>query len=510
MGDIKHVPDIMEVIADLSNDEVRTPPRVANEVLDLLPEEVWSNPDYRWLDPGTKSGVFLREATKRLMVGLVDQFPDEQLRLEHILNKQIFAVATTSLTGLMSRRALYCSKFADGSQSVVRMPTSDGNVWHQRAGHAFANQRCTECGANQDRFGKLDGENFAYGFIHGNGRKIIGEAFKMKFDVVVGNPPYQMEADSSGQNVNPIYNLFVETAIDLSPKHIAMVIPSRWMAGGKGLDDFRMKMLSSGKLEKLVDFPNATEIFPQVDVKGGVCYFLWAASHSGACEYSSVRDGQKLGPHLRDLAEFDVLVRDERALPILKKVLGASDFSAGFSSLVSMRDPFGPKLSSNFTNYRKAGDDKPGDLLLHLIENGKRVERKIDSHFVTKNEQLVRHWKLFLPKAYGAGESVPHQIIGVPEIGVPNSVCTMSYIVAGPFNSEAETKGARAYLHTRFARFLISLRKISQNTTSSVYSWLPQLDWTVDWTDEMLYAKYGITAEEQHFIAEMIKEMPTS
>lgn len=506
----ERLPDIMEVISDLSNDEVRTPPKVANQVLDLLPAEVWENPSYRWLDPGAKSGVFLREATKRLMSGLVHQIPDEEERLTHILTKQMFGIGITQLSAMMSRRALYCSKDASGPESVVRMPTSNGNVWQERVSHPFKNGRCTECRAGQDQFGKLLGENHAYGFIHENGRNAITKEWDMKFDVIVGNPPYQMAADEAGQNFSPLYDEFVTTAISLSPEYITMIIPSRWMAGGRGLDNFRDRLLSDTRIRRIQDYPDASEIFPNVSIKGGVCFFLWQKKGSGKCEFISVRSGSIQGPHDRDLAEFDVLIRDNRALPVVRRVLEMSSKDLSLANLVSTRDPFGPNLSSSMRDYRESPSGRTGELRCHLIEGGKRKIVWVDSSRVTRNKDVIGSWKVFLPKAYGAGEAVPHQIIGVPIIGEPGDVSTISYIFAGPLRSKEESDSFVSYLRTRFVRFLVSQRKISQNITSSVYSWVPTQTWDRLWTDDELYEKYQITKDEQDYIESMVKEMPAT
>jgi len=505
----KHVPDIIEVISDLSNDEVRTPPKVANQVLDLLPKEVWNNAEYRWLDPGSKSGVFLREATKRLMVGLADRIPDEQDRLRHILKNQMFGVCITELSSMMSRRALYCSKDASGEQSIVTMDSPMGNLWHDRVSHPFKNERCTECGAGQDKFGSLRGENHAYAFIHENGRKAVEEVIEMKFDVIVGNPSYQIDADAAGQNVNPIYDRFVEQSIAMAPRFISMIIPARWMAGGKGLDGFRERILSSKNFSQLVDYPNPKEIFPQVEIKGGVAYFLWDSQHQGPCSFTSVRQGISRGPQARNLSEFDVFIRDDRALPILRKVMRSNTSSRWLSAVITTRDPFGPALSSNLRDHRSDKSRRTGDLKCYMVSFGKRVAVWIDPAKVSRNEHLIDCWKVFLPKAGSdGGQKIPDIVIGAPLIGEPGSVSTMTFLAAGPLASNSAAESFESYMKSRFVRFLISLRKISQNTTSGVYGWVPLQDWDRTWTDAELYKMYAITPEEQEYIAEMVKEMP--
>lgn len=502
-------PDILEVIANLSNDEVFTPPRVANAVLDLLPPEVWADPTLRWLDPGCKTGIFLREITKRLMVGLADAIPDNTQRLNHILTEMVFAFAITELTGLMSRRTLYCSKDASGEFSAVRFGTPAGNVWHDRVEHSFDDKgRCVECGGTKQQLEVGARDNNAYGLVHESGRKKIEKDMNMKFDVIVGNPPYQMDADVEGQNITPLYDTFVQQAITLNPRYLTMVIPSRWTAGGKWLDGFREQMLGDSRLRAMVDFPNGEEVFPGVgkNIKGGVMYFLWDRDHPGQCATTTRRGDDVVGPIDRQLDEFDIFVRDSRALPILEKVLSSSEPS--FSGLVSTRDPFGPELSSNFTGYRKGDKKQPGDLKLYMNVGNSRVEKWVDPGKVTRNHGSVKKWKVFVPKAYGAGESVPHQILGQPILGEKNSVCTLTYLCVGPFDAEDEAKSANSYIHTRFVWFLVSLRKISQDTTQKVFTWVPQQKWDRTWTDAELYKMYGITEDEQAYIEAMVKEMP--
>ena len=503
-----HQPDILEVISNLSNDEVTTPPKVANAVLDLLPNEVWSNPNLRWLDPGCKSGIFPREVTKRLMLGLEEVIPNENARLEHILKNMVFAIAITEVTSMMSRRTLYCSKNASGNSSVVNFNSPAGNVWHSRVEHDFDPKgRCTECKGTKDQLEKNGRDNNAYAFVHASGREKIKKEMDMNFDVIVGNPPYQMDADVEGQNITPLYDAFVEQAIALNPRYISMIIPSRWQAGGKWLDGFRERMLNDSRLRVIVDFPSAEEVFPGVgkSIKGGVQYFLWDKNNPGPCATTTRRGHVVYGPVDRQLNQFDVFVRDSRALPILEKVIKRNEPS--FSELVSMRDPFGPELSSNFTGYRKGDNHEAGDLKLYMNESSIRTTKWVSPDKVTKNHSLIKVWKIFVPKAYGAGESIPHQIIGRNILGGPNSVCTLSYLCAGPFANKSEAESANAYLATRFARFLISLRKITQNSTQKVFTWVPVQSWDRTWTDAELYKKYGITKEEQAYIETMIKEM---
>lgn len=513
-------PDVLTCIANLSNDEVFTPPEFANRMLDTLAEawakgnggaNIWTDPTVRFLDPFTKSGVFLREITTRLIAGLAEQMPDLQERVDHILTKQVFGIGITTLTALLARRSLYCSKFANGEHSVAKSFTSEaGNIWFERTEHRWSEARCTFCGAPRALFNRpapLD--NHAYAFIHTNNIKArMGELFgaDMQFDVVIGNPPYQLSADEAGQNVMPIYNLFIEQAKALEPKYVTMVTPSRWMAGGKYLDDFRSMMLNDRHLAALVDYHNAAEMFPSVGINGGISYFLWDASHDGDCAVTTIRGGVQSGPHLRRMNEFDVFIRDVRAVDILRKVLAFGE--APLSDMVSPRDPFGPALSSNFKDYRATARD--GDLRLHFNVGTKRETAWVSPRYVTKSQNLVQAWKVFIPKA-GSGrereKSGVDLVLGPPLVAAPGAVCTLTYVVAGPLTSENQATSLYSYLRTKFARFLVSLRKISQDAPRGVYGFVPQQEWEERWTDEKLYEKYVLSTDEIAYIESMIRPM---
>jgi site-specific DNA-methyltransferase (adenine-specific) len=513
-------PDVLTCIANLSNDEVFTPPELANRMLDTLADawaashggaSIWADPTVRFLDPCTKSGVFLREITRRLNAGLATQIPDLEKRVEHILTKQVFGIAITQLTSLLARRSLYCSKFANGKHSVARsFKTPAGNIWFERMEHDWVNGKCSYCGAGQtplDRGGEL--ESHAYAFIHTDDIAArMGELFgeNMQFDVIIGNPPYQLADDGHGSSASTIYHRFVEQAFQLDPRYAIFVTPSRWFAGGKGLDAYRDAMLTSRKIRRLVDYPNAADVFPSVDVKGGVSYFLWDREQTGNCEFTLVRGNEAIGPVSRSLDEHDVLVRDIRGLRILRKVLKFG--GSPLSELVSARWAFGTELTSNFSKWERS---KPaGGRRLRLYMQGGDRDRWVDPQYVTRNAELIDEWKVLLPKAgpgNSGGHSIPDIVLGRPIIAEPGSVCTLTYLVGGPLPSESACESLAAYLRTRFSRFLVSLRKPSQDAPRGVYAWVPQQTWDRDWMDEELYERYGLTKDEISFIESMIRPM---
>jgi len=426
-------------------------------------------------------------------------------RLHHILTEMVFAIATEEITGMMARRSLYCSKAASSNFSVVTFANPDGNVWQRRVEHEFDDSgRCRECGGSRDQLEVKGRDNKAYGFIHTVARSKIEEEMGVKFNVIVGNPPYQMD-DEGGHRPVPIYNRFVEQAIALNPDYIVMITPSRWMAGGLGLSGYRAKMLADTRIRALVDYPVASELFPGVEIKGGVSYFLWDRDNPGRCTMTMVRGDKRYGPSERELGEFDILVRDSRALPILERVVKRKE--EPFSNLVASVRPFGDQLRSNFKQFEKLKKSKT-HYKLYMNEGLNRRAYWVDRSFVKNNLEMVSAWKVLLPKAGSdGGQKLPDVVLGKPLLAEPGSVCTETYLAIGSFASKVEAESAMQYLATRFARFLISLRKPGQDNVPSTFHWVPQQTWDRTWTDAELYKKYGISTEEQAYIEGMVREM---
>lgn len=492
-------PDVLSCIANLSNDEVFTPPNLSNEILDLLPKEIWGNANARFLDPVCKSGVFLREIAKRLMKGLEKKIPDTQKRINHIFQNQLYGIAITELTSLLSRRSLYCSKTANGKYSVCEeFEDEKGNIYFERMQHTWQNGRCSYCGASQEAYERDEGlETYAYNFIHTDNPENI---FNMKFDVIVGNPPYQLGSDGGTRDI-PIYNKFIEQAKKLNPRFLCMIIPSRWMASGLGLSEFRKTMLDDKRIRKIVDYPVANEVFAGVEIKGGVCYFLWDRDNHGACEVTNIRGEEILGPIERNLNEYDVFVRDSRAVQILRKILSFNETS--IIQFLSVDKEFG--WTSNFSGFHSK--KKEGDIPLYYIRNGKRNIGWIAQKDITKSAQLINKWKLLVPKAGSdGGKKIPDLVLGKPLIAPSPSVCTQSFLFFYA-DTKDEIESIESYYKTRFFRFLVSLRKITQDATRSTYTWVPRQKWKTAWTDEKLYKKYDLSQDEISFIESMIRPM---
>lgn len=489
-------PDVLSCLANLSNDEVFTPPSVVNAMLDMLPQELFHSPATTFLDPSTKSGVFLREIAKRLIDGVAEEIPDLQERLDHIFHKQIFGIAITEITSLLSRRSLYCSKFPNSEFSVSRFENGAGNVRFTRTQHRWQNGKCVFCGASQSEYDRdVSLETHAYEWIHTTKPE---EIFGMKFDVIIGNPPYQLSDGGYGISAMPIYDRFITQAKKLKPRYLSMIVPARWFAGGKGLDGFRSDMLHDNSLRQIHDYPEASDCFSGVQIKGGVCYFLWCRDDKGDCTVVTHR-GNNVGlPMCRPLLEngCDSFIRYNEAIGILHKVMPMKERS--MESLVSSRQPFG--LSTTYHGHRERNADD-----IKIYENeGVSYASKND---ITKNASMVDRWKVFIPRAGSGSDAFPHPILGRPFVGEPHSACSETYIFIGPFESEEMCNNAISYISTRFFRFLAMLKKVTQSTTRSIYTLVPQQDLSRPWTDEDLYKKYGVTEEEIEFIESMIRPM---
>ncbi|MCT1544950.1 Eco57I restriction-modification methylase domain-containing protein [Kocuria rhizophila] len=525
-----HNPDVLTCIANLSNDEVFTPPEFANQMLDTLTAawadandgaDIWANPDVTFLDPFTKSGVFLREIVRRLTDGLILTIPDLAKRVDHILTHQVFGIGITQLTALLARRSVYCSKIANGSHSIAKsITTEDGNIWFERTEHTwgggkrefrsdpltgeevivYANRKCIYCGAGEDDYARGDDlETHAYAFIHTDDIKArIAELFgdHMQFDVIIGNPPYQLSDGGYGTSAAPIYQMFVEKALGLDPRFAVFVTPSRWFAGGKGLDEYRKKMLSDHRMRDIVDYPKLYEAFPGVKIRGGVSYFLWDREHEGPCTVQTIWDGQPVGEKVaRFLDAYDVLVRRNEAVPILEKVRAQQEPT--LDARVSSQKPFGLRT---FVHGKETDRGLKNPVKLY----GSRRVSWIDRSEIPVNDAWIDDWKVLTTRVQGTSAAVETKFLSKPIVAGPDTACTESYLVTGRFDSEKEANRYALYLRTRFARFLISLRKSTQDAPRHVFAFVPDVPLDRDWTDALLYERYGLTADEVTFIESQV------
>lgn len=556
--------DILETITNVGNDEVFTPRKTVDMILDSLPSEVWHNPNYKWLNPSTKNGIFEREIAIRLDKGLEKIFPDIEQRRKHILQNMIYAIGQTRFTANVARRTLYyCSQanrkndgicssdghyvngYAIGNGSWFN--DEQGNIKTPCTNHVFVDSKrqdmsstllgderkkykCKFCGISgaSNYNDKNQRETYAYEFIHIDSvdlEKHLSERFfggnKMKFDIIIGNPPYQLSDGGAQASARPIYNLFVEQAKKLNPKYLCMIIPSRWMTGGKGLDDFRENMINDRKFRELHDFINPKICFPNNDIKGGVCYFLWDRDYDGMCNIFAYAPNE-IRKSVRYLKEngINIFIRDETLIDILKKVKTYNENT--FDTIVSARKPYGLEAETmvsaskyglpEFSDKKIAG----GYEIFGLDEKMKRVWKYLPLDYpLPKKSPCLFKFKVFIAEAYGCGAI--GEVPSTPVLSTPKQLCTETFLEIGPFDTHLEAENVIKYIKTKFFRVLVGIQKQTQHTTQKVYRFIPILDFksnnSVDWNqsiseiDKQLFLKYQFSNEEIEFIENNVQEM---
>lgn len=573
-----YTPDVLECLANLSSDEVFTPPEVANKILDMLPQEVFESTETTFLDPFSKSGVFLREITKRLLKGQVSDYDDKskeielieksaiqdavknglldltdgeyelkakkigrdairvhpkasefyhfedklQSELNRIFTNQIFGIAITELTAQLSRRSLYCSKDANGSYSVCTSfgINNDGNIRFVPMKHTWQNNTCIFCGGNRSKMDRPDDhESHAYEFIH---TKKVEELYNMKFTVICGNPPYQLNLGNDGGNsakAQAIYHKFIDNAIALKPKYLTMIIPSRWMTRTQAgvPDNWVDKMIACNHFKEIHDFANSAGCFPGVNINGGVNYFLYEDSYNGKCKYFYYDDTfNSTTSHEIFLNEKSsgVVIRDPKSYGVIEKIslidgVYYNNEDSNFSGYVSPADFFTkkPVLTSNWSDFVSEKDDEHSikcylNKSIHKVPFG-----YIDEKIIPKNSKTIGLHKVYLAAANGTD-----QIIGCPFYGEPGSICSQTYRIIGydpdkhNFTKE-QCENIISYIKTRFFRYLVSIKKKTQNGPRGVYQFVPVQDFSKPWTDEELYKKYNLSESEIALIELNIKPM---
>ena len=545
--------DILETITNVGNDEVFTPRKTCDRMLDSLPVEVWSNPLYKWLNPATKNGIFEREIAIRLDKGLEKIIPNKEERRKHIFQNMIFSIGQTKFTSNVARRTLYyCSqanrkcdglKASDGhyvngysvgngswfedEEGNIKTPTSDHEYVDSKGnrmpssckGDARKKYRCKYCGMNgTSKYNDANQrEKYAYEFIHINHlvlerhmqRLFFKGDKKMKFDIIIGNPPYQLnDGGGTGSSAGPIYNLFVEQAISLKPKYLCMIIPSRWFSGGKGLEDFRNKMINDHRISLLHDYMNAKVCFPTASIEGGVCYFLWERDYDGECTIvTHDSDGSivdKSTRYLGSSASSDIFVRNEKALDILKTV--TKNKYKSFDAIVSSRNPFKLGDPTNQCEISPTGNSR----VLGYFDRTRSFRYLKKGIVIPSGHELVDKYKLFVSKADGAagqiGNPIPARIMGKAELGEPGDVCSETYLVVGPFISKEQALNAQTYMQTKFFRFMVGIRK-NKNMPKDTYKFAPIVDFSKKWTDKELFEKFGLSKEQISTIETFIAEI---
>lgn len=505
-------PDVLNCLANLSNDEVFTPPTLANQVLDMLPQELFCSPDTKFLDPVSKSGIFLREIVKRLDRGLQLIIPDRRQRIDHIMHHQVFGIATTELTSYISRRSLYCSRDADSRYSVSHFDSAEGNIIYRNLRHTWQKGKCIYCGASQEVYDRTDAdEHYAYQFIHtDNPQKLFPK--NMKFDVIIGNPPYQLSDGSGGSSDSamPIYNKFIEQAINVNPRFLVMIVPSKWMVGGRGLQSFRQRMINDNQIKFIYDYEDSSQCFQGLHIDGGVCFFLRDKLYHGKTNYTFVSRSGKISVSNRYLKNkyFDYVIRNHHIQDLLEKTSNG----ISFSSIVSNVRPYGIRGylfndPSRYSTSELSDSSFEGSVKIYGVKGIKGGARRTSGYInpvvVTKNNSEIRKYKLFFTTSYSTGAIEYPTVI----FGFPNEVCTETFLRIGPFDTEEEQQNCASFIQTKLFKVLLYFGKGTMHVTSAVFGLIPLVDFSHPWTDEMLYKKYGLTEDEIAFIESMIRPM---
>ena len=487
--------------------EVFTPAGTVNAMLDLLPAWVWdAHPSVTFLEPSCGTGNFLVA----------------------VLTRKLAAVDAAHTAGTLPAGPSVDGRVFHGLAaltSIYGVELSPENV----LGETGARARLVEaflrwCGATENEATRAEARgiverNLILGDMLSDGRDSLplsaytfdpatrtwshapATLGAMPLGVILGNPPYQREDAGHGRSATPLYHAFVRHAVALGPGCVLMIVPSRWMAGGKGLDAFRDGMLRDRRLAVLVDHPDSRDVFPSVDIAGGVCELLWLRDHDGPCSVVSEWPGGRT-TDVRELSEFDVVIRCPRALAIVRKVRARAQDS--MRAMVSARKPYGLDTRARPTR------DVNGATVTLRWQNG---EGPLPRSAVTRGADTIDAWKVVASYAAfdHAGAPAPdgrRRVLSVVAILPPGTVCNETYLVIGAFDTQREAESLRSYMHTRFFRFLLSLRMCSQHLTRSVYEFVPQQRWDRPWTDEALYAAYGLDAQERAHIEAAIREMP--
>ena len=501
MFNVNYNPDVLDCLANLSSDEVFTSPEIANLMLDNLPKDIWKNKKTTFLDPCTKSGVFLREITKRLIEGLKNEIPNIDLRINHILKKQVFGLATTKLTSLISKRSLYCSKDANGKYSLISksFDDKDGNISFKNLKHTWKGDVCIYCSGNKNVLERgSEHESYAYEFIHNSN---LTADKNMKFDVIIGNPPYQLNVGVEKKNhAILLFHKFVEAAISLEPNYVSMIIPSRWFTGGRGLDKFRDKMLNDKRIKNIVDYVDSRDCFNGVEVTGGAMYFLWDKNFNGKCEFTNIHDGKK-STLQRKLNEYSIFTRYNEAINIIDKVTKKEN--KFLSETVSVQTPFG-----FYTNFWDREKKKPDDIEVYTSKGITFTDKKN----VKNNLQLINFYKVIITAATSehAGQSDSsgkRKVLSTITILKPNQVCTQSYLVVNSFEKLYEAKNLVSYLKTKFCRFMLFQAITSQHISRDKFCFVPQLDFKESYDDKYLFKKFNLDKKDINFIDSMIEEI---
>ena len=477
----------------LGESEVITPRNICKDMIELIPDEGLVNAiqnRHKILDIAGKAGEFALAVYERLIQLGCD---------EAVVRDSICTIPTSGITYEFTRMVyeilgLNISNLAGKftAYDLLDMKDEDGKTDYQKVATLLT-------------------QNMPFSTITLHDTVSEGDE-RMKFDVVVGNPPYQLKDGSGGTNDAPIYQHFVESAHSLRPEFATLIMPSKWFTAGREhlLGDFRKHMLENRSIQQIVVYSDFRDLFPNVNIKGGLCYYLYNSTYSGDCLYKLVQNGQEYVSS-RKLNEYDILIQNPRIANLVKKISDQAKESKGnVAEIISSDTPFGiptnPATSKKtaFEVFEDEAEDH--DTKLFYLDKAVRKTAYIRKSDITKNVQDIDKYKVFIPAAYGAGEDFPHQIVGQPEYGGKNSICSQTYLYAA-FRSENEARNFITYLKTKFFRVLVLACRIEQHLPNKTYRFVPLQDFSKPWSDAELYAKYNLTDEEIAFIESMIKPM---
>ena len=481
----------------ISDSEITTPEKVADDMISLLPDECFSdlqNSDSRLLDIASKMGEFAVSIVKRcneIGISVAD------------IKCKVLSICTSSVAYEFTRKVyeilgldIECIAEQFNSYDMLNVKTVDENG--SETDDVDYTKICGILSQKKEMCSITLDDEYA----------VIEEADRMKFNAVVGNPPYQ-ESDGGAQaSARPIYNQFVKLAQRINPLYVSMVIPARWYAGGRGLDEFRNEMLSESHIRELHDYPFTGDCFSNVNIRGGICYFLLDSIYDNRNEKVKVvtHEGETQNAVYRDLKyeNSDIFIRQYQAISILNKVRGSE--AEFIDAWVSSLRPFGLRgYFSKDKEFRASsiGMNEP----IKCYAKGKMVGY-VEKALIPKNHEQIDVWKVFMPRANNIGTELKDDNIN-PYVGEKGTICTESLLMltSEGIYDENTAENLCCYLKTKFARFMHSLAKSSQDATSKTFRYVPAQDFTVRWSDRDLYTKYGLTQEEIDLIENSIKPM---
>ena len=463
--------------------EVLEEPRLVDQ--GQVTEDIFLNPEARILEMNSKSGLYPLYMAYSLyamkLPGPEDKLPLEQTQAlwQETVEQQIFVLCKTRMAESITRRTLV--GYQDWTVNTTYIP-------HLLERMENDPQRLAKKLQRTDTWGK--------------------EEQPMKFDAIVGNPPYQeMDGGGKGYSAKPVYNYFVGEAKAIEPHYISMITPSRWFSGGKGLDDFRAEMLQDKHLRKIVDYADNEALFSNVSIVGGVNYFLWDSSYNGDCEVTSIR-GENAVTLNRDLSEYDIFIRNNNALQLIRRMEASSDRK--MDDVVYPRNVFG--ISSDLRGQDNK-DEKHQIALFSSQKSNSMAMSYISGDEVQKQHELIGKYKVIMGKVVprggevGVDPSVGYRVTSTLQVLSPGSVFTDSYLLLAAFDSKAEAIHFAEYMCLKFPRFLLHETYSSMNISKQNFRFVPFLDYSKEWTDKELFKRYGCNEEEISMIESIIRPM---